>query len=165
MMKKLSKIALLAAASAFMLAVFPACGDDDDGDDDPKATLALVGDEVALETGVAKTVTATVTLENDTFSAEAKGVAKEHEIPTDYFELKAGANVTVSVATLKEWTSDTVAKISFTVTAAEGAQAGKISAEIKEGTLTSSASLTTTGNIAYTITGAEGGEGDDGEDV
>lgn len=30
MMKKLSKIALLAAASAFMLAVFPACGDDED---------------------------------------------------------------------------------------------------------------------------------------
>ncbi|MDE6351071.1 MAG: Ig-like domain-containing protein [Treponemataceae bacterium] len=30
MMKKLSRIALLAAASAFMLAVFPACGDDED---------------------------------------------------------------------------------------------------------------------------------------
>ncbi|MDE7227796.1 MAG: hypothetical protein K2N31_05720 [Treponemataceae bacterium] len=29
-MKKLSRIALLAAASAFMLAVFPACGDDGD---------------------------------------------------------------------------------------------------------------------------------------
>ncbi|MBD5427217.1 MAG: hypothetical protein HDR38_06695 [Treponema sp.] len=39
MMKKLSKIALLAAASAFMLAVFPACGDDDDGDDDPSVKI------------------------------------------------------------------------------------------------------------------------------
>lgn len=37
-MKKLSKIALLAAASAFMLAVFPACGDDD-GDDDPSVKI------------------------------------------------------------------------------------------------------------------------------
>ncbi len=30
MMKKLSRIALLVAASVFMLAVFPACGDDED---------------------------------------------------------------------------------------------------------------------------------------
>ena len=35
MMKKLSRIALLAAASAFMLAVFPACGDDDSGEETP----------------------------------------------------------------------------------------------------------------------------------
>ncbi len=78
MMKKLSKIALLAAASALMLAVFPACGDDEE-DDDPKATLALVGDggAVELETGKAVPVTATVTVENGTFSADAKDLAQE----------------------------------------------------------------------------------------
>ncbi|MBD5447375.1 MAG: hypothetical protein HDR32_06465 [Treponema sp.] len=35
MMKKISKLALLAAATAFLLATFPAC-DNDDGDDDTK---------------------------------------------------------------------------------------------------------------------------------
>ena len=45
MMKKLSKIALLAAASAFMLAVFPACGnDDDDGETPPPVTKPDEGD-------------------------------------------------------------------------------------------------------------------------
>ena len=136
MMKKLSKIALLAAASAFMLAVFPACGDDDDGDDDPKATLALVGDPVVLETGTAATVTATVTVENDTFSANAKGIQQNGEIPTTYFELKAtDTKVSVSTAKVKTWDSDTKATITFTVTAAEGAAAGTISAEIKADTL------------------------------
>ncbi|MDE5614849.1 MAG: hypothetical protein K2I74_09440, partial [Treponemataceae bacterium] len=148
---KLSRIALLAAASAFMLAVFPACGDDD-GNDDPKATLAA--EAVELEIGAEKTVEATVTVENDTFSAEAKKIQPNGEIPITYFELKAGVNVTVSVAKVKTWDSDTKATITFTVTAAEGAAAGKISAEIKAGTLTSNATLTTTGNIAYTIKGA-----------
>lgn len=151
MMKKLSKIALLAAASAFMLAVFPACGDDDE-EADPKATLTLVGDAVELETGKDNTVTATVTLENDTFSAEAKKIAAEHEIPTEFFELKAtDAKVSVSAAKVKTWDSDTKATITFTVTAAEGAAAGTISAEIKKGTLSSNKTLTTAGNIAYTI--------------
>lgn len=45
MMKKLSKIALLAAASAFMLAVFPACGDDDE--DDPSVEITG-GDSVTI---------------------------------------------------------------------------------------------------------------------
>lgn len=44
MMKKLSKIALLAAASAFMLAVFPACGDDED---DPSVEITG-GDSVTI---------------------------------------------------------------------------------------------------------------------
>lgn len=151
MMKKLSKIALLAAASAFMLAVFPACGDDDE-EPDPKATLTLVGDPVELEKDTPKAVTATVTLEDDTFSADAKMIAAEHEIPTAFFELKAtDAKVTVSAATLKKWDSDTKATITFTVTAAAGAADGTISAEIKEGTLSSNKTLTTAGNIAYTI--------------
>lgn len=151
MMKKLSKIALLAAASAFMLAVFPACGDDEE-EADPKATLTLVSDPVELGTGP-ETVEATVTLENDTFSAEAKeSIPANVLILKDNFELKAtDTKVTVSEATLVEWTSDTVAKISFTVTAAAGAADGTISAEIKEGTLTSNKTLTTAGNIAYTI--------------
>ena len=158
MMKKLSKIALLAAASAFMLAVFPACGDDGDENDDPKATLALVGDAVVLETGTPATVTATVTVENDTFSAEAKKIQPNGEIPTTYFELKA------TDTKVKTWDSDTKATITFTVTAAEGATAGAISTEIKKGTLTNTEALTTTGNIAYTIKKADGEEGDDGDE-
>ncbi|MDE6736793.1 MAG: hypothetical protein K2J50_04750, partial [Treponemataceae bacterium] len=150
MMKKLSKIALLAAASAFMLAVFPACGDDD-GNDDPKATLAA--EAVELEVGKGIPVEATVTVENDTFSTKAKEIQPNGEIPITYFELKAGANVTVSAATLKTWNSDTKATITFTVTATEGAEKGTITAEIKKGTLTNTEALTTAGNIAYTIKG------------
>ncbi|MDE6705496.1 MAG: hypothetical protein K2J81_06280 [Treponemataceae bacterium] len=160
MMKKLSKIALLAAASAFMLAVFPACGDDD-GDDDPKATLAA--EAVELEIGAEKTVEATVTVENDTFSDNAQKIQQGEPIPKAYFELKAtdATKVTVSEATVKAWDGKTKATITFTVTAAEGAAAGKISAEIKAGTLTSNATLTTTGNIAYTINGAGDEQGGD----
>ena len=33
MMKKISKLALLAAATAFLLAAFPACSDEDDGNE------------------------------------------------------------------------------------------------------------------------------------
>ena len=58
MMKKLSKIALLAAASAFMLAVFPACGDDDDGDDDP--SVKITGGTSVTVGGTALKLTATV---------------------------------------------------------------------------------------------------------
>ena len=47
-MKKLSKIALLAAASAFMLAVFPAC-DNDDGDDDPSVKITTKATSMAVE--------------------------------------------------------------------------------------------------------------------
>ena len=141
MMKKLSRIALLAAASVFMLAVFPACGDDDGGNDDPKATLTLVGDAVELEIGAEKTVEATVTVENDTFSDNAQKIQQGEPIPKAYFELKAtdATKVTVSEATVKAWDGKTKATITFTVTAAEGAAAGKISAEIKADTLTSNA--------------------------
>ena len=58
MMKKLSKIALLAAASAFMLAVFPACGDDDDGNDDP--SVKITGGTSVTVGGTALELTATV---------------------------------------------------------------------------------------------------------
>ncbi|MDE7227044.1 MAG: hypothetical protein K2N31_01830 [Treponemataceae bacterium] len=57
MMKKLSKIALLAAASVFMLAVFPACGDDD-GDDDP--SVKITGGTSVTVGGTALELTATV---------------------------------------------------------------------------------------------------------
>ena len=159
MMKKISRLAALFAATAFLLTAFPAC-DNDDGDDDPKATLA--GEAVELEIDVEKTVEATITVENDTFSANAKKIPSGEAIPTEYFELKAGEKITVSTATLVTWTSDTVAKISFTVTATEGAAAGTISAEIKKGTLTSDTALTAKG-IDYTVKGASGsgdGEGD-----
>ncbi|MDE5614566.1 MAG: hypothetical protein K2I74_07985, partial [Treponemataceae bacterium] len=66
MMKKISRLAALFAATAFLLTAFPAC-DNDDGDDDPKATLA--GEAVELEIDVEKPVEATITVENDTFSA------------------------------------------------------------------------------------------------
>lgn len=165
MMKKLSKIALLAAASAFMLAVFPACGDDDEDNDPPKATLALVGDPVALKAGTPTPVEATVTVENDTFTTEAKAIPAGEEIPTTYFELKAtDAKVTVSAAKVKTWDSDTKATITFTVTAAEGAAEGTISANIKKGTLTNTETITTTGNIVYTIKKADGGEEIDGDE-
>ena len=167
MMKKLSRIALLAAASVFMLAVFPACGDDDGGNDDPKATLTLVGDAVELEIGAEKTVEATVTVENDTFSDNAQKIQQGEPIPKAYFELKAtdATKVTVSEATVKAWDGKTKATITFTVTAAEGAAAGKISAEIKADTLTSNATLTTTGNIAYTINGAGDGQENNTPDI
>ena len=159
MMKKISRLAALFAATAFLLAAFPAC-DNDDGDDDPKATLA--GEAVELEIDVEKAVAATITVENDTFSANAKKIPSGEAIPTEYFELKAGEKVTVSPATLVAWTSYTVAKISFTVTATEGAAAGTISAEIKKGTLTSDTALTAKG-IAYTVKGASGsGDGEGG---
>lgn len=48
MMKKLSKIALLAAASAFMLAVFPACGDDDE-EDDPSVKIVTNAESMTVE--------------------------------------------------------------------------------------------------------------------
>ena len=159
MMKKISRLAALFAATAFLLAAFPACGNDD-GDDGPNATLA--GEAVELEIDVEKTVEATITVENDTFSANAKKIPSGEAIPTEYFELKAGEKITVSPATLVAWTSDTVAKISFTVTATEGAAAGTISAEIKKGTLTSDTALTAKG-IAYTVKGASGsGDGEGG---
>ncbi|MDE5615163.1 MAG: Ig-like domain-containing protein, partial [Treponemataceae bacterium] len=48
---KLSRIALLAAASAFMLAVFPACGDDDDGEEPtstPQPSVKIVTEATSM---------------------------------------------------------------------------------------------------------------------
>lgn len=62
MMKKLSKIALLAAASAFMLAVFPACGDDEEegGGNGGTPTVKITGGNSVTVGGTALELTASV---------------------------------------------------------------------------------------------------------
>lgn len=57
MMKRLSRIALLAAASALMLAVFPACGDDDSEDDPLKKSGTFGADITELDFSVTEGLT------------------------------------------------------------------------------------------------------------
>ena len=154
MVKKLTKAALLAAATAFLLAGFPACSsDDDDGDSNPTEVTAELAAEVGeLTAGTPKTVEATVKVDGDTFSTKAKSIGQGAEIPEDSFALEAD-NAEVSAATLVEWVDDSTARISFTVTANEDSEGGKIHALIKAGTLATCTEVVTTNSVIYTVEG------------
>ena len=159
MMKKLAKLtkaALLAAATAFLLAGFPACSSDDDDPIPPpkgKEVLATLDAEVGeLTAGTPTTVNATVTVDGDTFSTTAKSIEQGEEIPENHFELEAD-DVEISAAKVVEWTDDSTAKISFTVTANADSAGGKIHALIKAGTLATYTEVVKTNNVIYRVKG------------
>ena len=161
MMKKLAKLtkaALLATATAFLLAGFPACSSDDNDPipiPPPKEVSAELDAEVGeLTAGTPKTVNATVTVDGDTFSTTAKSIGQGEGIPEDNFALEAD-DVEVSAATLVEWVDDSTAKISFTVTANANSEGGKIHALIKAGTLATCTKVVTTNSVIYTVKGKE----------
>ena len=156
MVKKLTKAALLAAATAFLLAGFPACSsDDDDGDSNPTEVTAELDAEVGeLTAETPKTVEATVKVDGDTFSTTAKSIEPDGKIPEDSFALEAD-DAEVSAATLVEWVDDSTAKISFTVTANEDSEGGRIHALIKAGTLTTCTEVVKTTSVIYTVKGKE----------
>ena len=124
MMKKLSKIALLAAASAFMLAVFPACGDDDDGDDDP--SVKITGGTSVTVGGTALDLTATVSNFPESVTYDWASSAEDVAMVAADSDDPSKATVTpvaegTATITVTATVGDTVATADVTVTvAAEG---------------------------------------------
>ena len=123
MMKKLSKIALLAAASAFMLAVFPACGDDDDGDDDPsvkivteQSTTVEVDGTIDLMAEVSNFPEGEVTYDWKSDKTDIATVAQNPENKAQA-QVKAFAAGTAKI-TVTATVGDTVATADVTVTVA-----------------------------------------------
>ena len=151
MMKKLSKIALLAAASAFMLAVFPACGDDD-GDDDPsvkivteQSTTVEVDGTIDLMASVSNFPEGEVTYD---WKSDKTDIAKVAQNP----ENKAQARVTaVTAGTAKITVTATVGKtvktaeVTVTVTDEENGEEGGEQPKTEEYVLDITAIPETTG--------------------
>ena len=143
MMKKLSKLALLAAATALLLAVFPACSDDDDGDVGVTVTPTL-DKPIALKAGESDTYTVTFTVTGDTFKQSpvtepVKLVDKNNKVTIEHLTMVADSFTATSV------------KYSFKVTAKSDATVG--SGKIG---VTADASVFTLGNpytgeLDYTI--------------
>lgn len=160
MKKRLSKLALLAVAAAFVLVGFPACGDDDDDEPPLPATATIAGEDIpedglALTAGTPQDVTATVTLTNGIFSDEAKSLDEGDTIPEGYLTLEAGEGITIKDVKVAAPATDTDMKITFTVTAADGAEAGEITATLEPDTVQDYAeAITATGAISYSVTAA-----------
>lgn len=160
MKKRLSKLALLAVAAAFVLVGFPACGDDDDDEPPLPATATIAGEDIpedglALTAGTPQDVTATVTLTNGIFSDEAKSLDEGDTIPEGYLTLEAGEGITIKDVKVAAPATDTDMKITFTVTAADGAEAGAITATLEPGTVKDyTEAITATGAISYSVTAA-----------
>ena len=125
MKKRLSKLALLAVAAAFMLAGFPACDDGDDGGESPAQVTAMLASGVAeLTAGTPQDVTATLTVANSTFSEAVKALNDGEAILDDYLALNAGEKVSISGVKVAEKANDATMKITFTVAAEDGAESG-----------------------------------------
>lgn len=156
MKKRLSKLALLTVAAAFIVAGFPACSDDDEDGEPPaqaSATFALAeADETAIElTETSPTeVNATLTVTNGAFSDAVKALEVNASL-ADYLTVSAGEKVT-AVAKLAEKVTGNVMKVTLTVTAETDAEDGEITATIKAPALTTGKELAATGAISYTVT-------------
>ena len=160
MKKRLSKLALLAVAAAFVLVGFPACGDDDDGGEPPaEASATFAGVEIpegglALTAGTPQDVTATLTVANTAFGDAVKALEVDADI-SEYITLTPGEKVSISDVKVTETANDTTMKITFTVAAEEGAESGSITATLKAAALTADKDVAATGTISYTVTAAD----------
>lgn len=160
MKKRLSKLALLAVAAAFVLVGFPACGDDDDGGEPPaEASATFAGVEIpegglALTAGTPQDVTATLTVANSAFSDAVKALEVDADI-SEYITLTAGEKVSIADVKVAETANDTTMKITFTVAAEDGAESGTITATLKAAALTADKDVAATGTISYTVTAAD----------
>lgn len=156
MKKRLSKLALLAVAAAFMLAGFPACDDGDDGGESPaQVTATLAGEAAELTAGTPQDVTATLTVANSMFSDAVKALDEGEAILDVYLALTPGEKVSISDVKVTETANDTTMKITFTVAAEEGAESGSITATLKAAALTADKDVAATGTISYTVTAAD----------
>lgn len=160
MKKRLSKLALLAVAAAFVLVGFPACGDDDEGGEPPaEASATFAGVEIpegglALTAGTPQDVTATLTVANSAFGDAVKALETGTDI-SEYITLSAGEKVSISNVKIAETANDTTMKITFTVAAEDGAESGTITATLKAAALTADKDVAATGTISYTVTAAD----------
>lgn len=161
MKKRLSKLALLAVAAAFVLVGFPACGDDDDGEEpEAKASATFAGVEIpegglALTTGEAKPVTATLKVTNAAFTSAVKDLEADAEIGNLITVAADDEKVAISDVKVREKATDNTVSITFTVTAESGAaKEGEIKATINEAALASAQKLPAMGAISYTVTQA-----------
>lgn len=160
MMKKLSKLAALLAATALL---FGAIGCSNDDDDEPKITASDTKIELDAD-GTESEFTVTFTVSGDTFSDLTKSLSADATIPAENLALiPSDDKVTVSEVKTAAAITDTEAKVSFKLKAAEGAKSGTIKAEIKAGTLTNNSTPSTT--FGYTIKGDNPGTGDDDDDT
>ncbi|MDE6705855.1 MAG: hypothetical protein K2J81_08135 [Treponemataceae bacterium] len=155
MKKRLSKLALLAVAAAFVLVGFPACGDDDDGGEPPaEASATFAGVEIpegglALTVGTPQDVTATLTVANTAFSDAVKALEAGADI-SEYITLTP--KVSVADVKVAEKANDATMKITFTVAAEEGAENGSITATLKAAALKDyDKAVAASGSIAYTV--------------
>ncbi|MBD5446678.1 MAG: hypothetical protein HDR32_02785 [Treponema sp.] len=157
MKKRLSKLALLAVAAAFVLVGFPACGDDDDGGEPPaEASATFAGVEIpegglALTAGTPQDVTATLTVANSAFSDAVKALEVDADI-SEYITLTAGEKVSIADVKVAETANNTTMKITFTVAAEDGAESGTITATLKAAALKDyDKAVAASGSIAYTV--------------
>ncbi|MDE5613354.1 MAG: hypothetical protein K2I74_01750, partial [Treponemataceae bacterium] len=165
MKKRLSKLALLAVAAAFVLVGFPACGDDDESGEPPTpATATLTStdipeDGLALTAGKSQDISATVTVTNTTFTDVVTGLAAGTDI-SEYITLNAGDNVTATAKLAEAVTGNTM-KLTLTVTANENAEdnsTGELKVTLKAPAVTAHNNLDVTEAISYTVKAAEDGK-------